>query len=110
MSQSTENREEIIQSALKESCEEIYSNVAKVVVAFKISIRLLQRRVQRSKNHFDRSNINRTINETQEEILFQYIKRLNRIEISLIVEMIRNSVNYLLKLNNTRENRRINLN
>ena len=41
MSQSTEDREEVIQSALEDIREEIYSNVAKVVVAFEISVRFL---------------------------------------------------------------------
>ena len=110
MSQSTENREEAIQSALEDIREEIYSNVAKTVVAFEISVRLLQRRVQRSESRFDRSAINKALNEAQEETLFQYIERLDRIEMSSTSEMIRSNVNYLLKLNDARENRRIDLN
>ena len=110
MSQSTEDREEAIQSALEDIREGIYSNAAKAAVAFGISVRLLQRRVQRSESRFDRSVINRALNETQEETLFQYIERLDRIEMSLIARMIRSSVNYLLKLNDARENRRIDFN
>ena len=110
MSQSTEDREEAIQSALEDIREEIYSNVAKVVVAFEISVRLLQRRVQKSESRFDRSVINRALNETQEETLFQYIERLDRIEMSSIAEMIRSNVNYLLKLNDACEDRQINFN
>ena len=41
MLQSIENREKIIQNALKDIREEIYSNVAKIVIAFEISVRLL---------------------------------------------------------------------
>ena len=95
MSQSTEDREETIQSALKNIREEIYPNAAKTAVAFEISVRLLQKRVQKSESRFDRSTINKALNKTQEETLFQYIERLNRIEMSSIAEMIRNNVNYL---------------
>ena len=89
MSQSTEDREETIQSSLEDIREGIYSNVAKVVVAFGISVRLLQRCVQKSESRFDRSVINRALNETQEETLFQDIERLDRIEMLSIAEIIR---------------------
>ena len=110
MLQSIKNREEIIQSALKNIREEIYSNAAKVAVAFGISVRLFQRRVRENESCFDRSVINKAFNETQKKILFQYIERLDRIEMLLIAKRIRSSVNYLLKLNDVRKNRRIDFN
>ena len=103
MSQSTEDREEAIQSALKDICERIYPNAAKAAVAFGIPVRLLQKRVRESGSRFDRSAINKAFNEAQEETLSQYIKRLDRIEMLSIAGMIQSSVNYLLKLNDARE-------
>ena len=89
ISQSTEDREEAVQSALEDIREGIYSNVAKVAVAFGISVRLFQRRARGSESRFDRSAINRALNEAQKETLFQHIKCLDRIGISSIAEMIR---------------------
>ena len=110
ISQSTEDREETIQSALEDIREGIYSNVAKIVVAFGISVRLLQRRVRESGSRFDRPTINKALNEAQEKTLFQYIERLDRIGMSSTAEMIRSSINYLLKLNGARGDRRIDFN
>ena len=110
MLQSIENREKTDQNALKNIREEIYSNVTKVVIAFKISVRLLQKRVRESRCCFDRSIINKTFNEVQKKMSFQYIECLDRIEISLIAEIIQSNVNYLLKLNDARKDRRIDFN
>ena len=90
-------------SQFTENRKENYSNVAKVAVAFEISIRFLQRRVRESESRFDRLIINEAFNEIQEKTLFQYIEHLDRIEMSSIAEMIQNNINYFLKLNDVRK-------
>ena len=73
MSQSTEDREEAIQSALEDIREEICSNVAKIAVAFGILIRFFQRRVRRSGSYFDSPVINKALNEAQKKRYFNIL-------------------------------------
>ena len=98
MSQTSEDREDAILSALDDFYEEKYLDVAKTVAAYDVKARTLQRRVQRKNSRYTRPATIRALNLAQEQMLFEYIARLDAIGMSFIPKMLRSSANYILNL------------
>ena len=110
MSQTPKNREETILSALDDLNDEVYLDVTKIVNAYDVKPRTLQRRVQRKNSYYTRSITNRALNLAQKQMLFEYIERLNRVGMSSTSEMLRSSANYILRLDDLVANRCVELN
>ena len=110
MSQTPENHEETISSALDDLYEGIYLDATKTANAYDIKPRTLQRRVQGKNSYYTRSATRRALNLAQEQVLFEYIERLNQIGMSTTSEMLRSSANYILQLDDLVTNRRVSLN
>jgi len=97
MTYTREKAEKTLQAAIDDFRESLYSIVVVVVADHGVKVRTLQRRLQGYESLYTRSVNSKTLNSAQEQALFEYIYRLNRIDMSSIPKMLRSSANYILR-------------
>ena len=98
MSVSNLEQEARIESALDDYYDEIYPSCKKAAEAYGVKVRTLQRRVQGTGSRWTRPATNRTLNLAQEQVLLDYIARLDAIGMSPKPRMLTSSANQILKL------------
>jgi len=97
MTYTREEVEEALQAAIDDFREGLYPIAAAVVANHGVKVRTLQRRLQGYESLYTRSINSKTLNLAQEQALFEYIYRLDRIGMSSISKMLRSSANYILR-------------
>ena len=75
-----------------------YNNCINATKTFDVSVQTLQRRWNEASFKFTRSLINRALTDAQEQAIFMYIERLNRINMSARLKMIVRAANWLIRL------------
>ncbi len=97
MSRSRQNEEEAIEHALEDIQNGRHPNAAKAAVAYGLKSRTLQRRVSGGLSLFNRPATNRALDPAQEQVLSEYIQRLDSIGKSPTNGMLRSSANQILR-------------
>lgn len=110
MSDSLRDVEDRILSALDDIHDQLYPNAVKAAEAYGVNVRTLQRHVKGGASQFTRPATNRALNLAQEQVLFEYIERLDKIDMSPKPGMLRSSANYILQLADPGTERRVGLN
>ena len=100
MNYTHEDAEEALQAAIDDFREGLYLIAVVAAANHGVKVRTLQRRLQGYELLYTRSINSKTLNSTQEQALFEYIYRLNWINMSSISKMLRSSVNYILRCYN----------
>ena len=106
MASSIKTRENAIKQAIQDIYEGLYFNVAQTAAAHVISSRTLRNRLQEATSLKKRPATNKALSTTQEQVLLDYIARINQIDISSTSKILQSSVNYILR----REHRRVEVN
>ena len=107
MANNSEHLEHQIESAINDFRDDLYSSIAQAVEAYNVKARTLQKRVKEQDSLHTRSATNRTLNSVQEAILFEYIARLNVIDMSSKSRMLTIFANRILQLIELRTSRRV---
>jgi len=97
MTYTREEAEEALQAAIDDFREGLYSTAVAAVADHGVKVRTLQRRLQGYESLYTRSVNSKTLNPAQEQALFEYIYRLDRIGMSSTPKMLRSSANYILR-------------
>ena len=99
--------EERIECALQDFYDGDYASIAKAAQAYGVKARTVQRRVQGTGSRYSRPVNNRALNLAQEQVLFDYIARLDLIGMHAKPGMLRVSANAILKLAHPAETRKV---
>ncbi len=97
MAYTREKTEEALQAAIDDFREGLYPTAVAAAADHGVKVRTLQRRLQGYGSLYTRSINSKTLNPAQEQALFEYIYRLDRIGMSPTPKMLRSSANYILR-------------
>ena len=92
--------EEAIDNAFNDIVDDNYVTIAQTAREYAISERILQKRVQRKESYYIRSFIHQRLDAAQEQLLFEYIKRLDHIGMLSTSQMIQSNANTILRRGN----------
>ena len=102
MAESIETREDAISQAIQEFRDGHYLYASQAAAAYGIPPTTFRERLRGASSLFERPVNNKALSETQEQTLFDYIARLDRIGMSPTIKMLESSANFILRADQRR--------